>query len=321
MATKKASAAKVKSWRDVLKVHPACELFPPLPPDELRALGEDIKANGLQQPIKVIATPRTRSRTDRLYNVKYYDLAVLDGRSRLDAMALVGADIEEILESNELNREIFDVTEVFHIDAVAYVISANMRRRHLTTQQKRDLIAALLKAKPERSNNATGKIVGADGKTVASVRHDMEGRSEIPTVDKTTDTRGREQPTHQAHKPKKPSPAVQAAADRAEASAAKRTKQTKIKQTDAVSAEATAALRKELYDDTPSDGPQDFWQRSLAYHAGEAVALRAFWTKEYPGWENFAVPAELATLARQAAQAWAAVAEHAEWKSAGGSLH
>jgi hypothetical protein len=25
-------------WRDVLKVHPACELFPPLPPDELKAL-------------------------------------------------------------------------------------------------------------------------------------------------------------------------------------------------------------------------------------------------------------------------------------------
>jgi hypothetical protein len=30
------------SWRDVLPVHPAAELFEPLSPDELRALGEDI---------------------------------------------------------------------------------------------------------------------------------------------------------------------------------------------------------------------------------------------------------------------------------------
>ena len=38
-------------WRDVLSIHPACELFPPMSPDELRALGEDIKTNGLTSPI------------------------------------------------------------------------------------------------------------------------------------------------------------------------------------------------------------------------------------------------------------------------------
>jgi hypothetical protein len=42
-----------KWWRDVLKVHPAAELFPPMSPDELQALGEDIKANGLTAPIIV----------------------------------------------------------------------------------------------------------------------------------------------------------------------------------------------------------------------------------------------------------------------------
>jgi hypothetical protein len=29
------------AWRDVLPIHPACELFPPMSPDELRALGEE----------------------------------------------------------------------------------------------------------------------------------------------------------------------------------------------------------------------------------------------------------------------------------------
>src|SRR5262249_61366782 len=40
-----------KSWRDVLPIHPAAELFPPMSPDELRALGEDIRKNGLTSPI------------------------------------------------------------------------------------------------------------------------------------------------------------------------------------------------------------------------------------------------------------------------------
>jgi hypothetical protein len=40
-----------KSWRDVLPVHPAANLFPMLPPDELQALGKDIKKNGIRVPI------------------------------------------------------------------------------------------------------------------------------------------------------------------------------------------------------------------------------------------------------------------------------
>jgi hypothetical protein len=40
-----------KGWRDVLKVHPAADLFPMMGEAELRALGEDIKANWLQTPI------------------------------------------------------------------------------------------------------------------------------------------------------------------------------------------------------------------------------------------------------------------------------
>jgi hypothetical protein len=30
------------SWRNHLKIHPACELFPPMPEAELKELGKDI---------------------------------------------------------------------------------------------------------------------------------------------------------------------------------------------------------------------------------------------------------------------------------------
>ncbi len=43
------------SWRDVLRIHPAADLFPMMSPEELRGLGEDIKANGLRVPVVAAA--------------------------------------------------------------------------------------------------------------------------------------------------------------------------------------------------------------------------------------------------------------------------
>jgi hypothetical protein len=42
-------------------------------------------------------------------------------------------------------------------DPYAFVISANIRRRHLTAEQKRDLIAKVLKAQPRKSNRQIAK--------------------------------------------------------------------------------------------------------------------------------------------------------------------
>ena len=43
-----------ESWRDRLRVHAACVLFPELSPDELRDLGEDIKRRGGIEPDHVV---------------------------------------------------------------------------------------------------------------------------------------------------------------------------------------------------------------------------------------------------------------------------
>jgi hypothetical protein len=46
------------TWRDHLTTHPACDLFPLLWDTDLRALGEDIKDNGLREKIKIVRRKR-----------------------------------------------------------------------------------------------------------------------------------------------------------------------------------------------------------------------------------------------------------------------
>jgi hypothetical protein len=171
-----------RSWRDLLKTHPAAELFPLMSRDELRELGEDILANGLQVPLVVFRAAGDQWR-------------LLDGRNRLDAMESVGfsfvrdpkQEIFPMIRRPDGAR--FDGSDEFvgwnrliddDIDPYDFVVSANIRRRHLTSEQKGELIAALLKAAPERSDRATAKIAHVDHKTVATKRRELEGSGEIP---------------------------------------------------------------------------------------------------------------------------------------------
>jgi hypothetical protein len=180
------------SWRDQLKVHPAADLFPLMSEDELRELGEDIKANGLLSPIIIDGD----------------DDSLVDGRNRLDAIELLGMEFEFFhairgprkgkiigIDSYDFEtpgsgavRTMYD----FETNPYDFVISANLHRRHLTADQKRELIAKVLKAKPEASNRQIDKQVKADDKTVASVRRDLESVAEIPHLEKTVGADGKQ---------------------------------------------------------------------------------------------------------------------------------
>jgi ParB-like chromosome segregation protein Spo0J len=94
-----------------ISAHPLAELIPAMTDDELAGLVDDIKANGLREPITL------------------YEGLILDGRHRARAC--------EILEI-EPEARIFDGA-----DPLAFVLSANLHRRHLSTSQ-RAMIAAKL---------------------------------------------------------------------------------------------------------------------------------------------------------------------------------
>jgi hypothetical protein len=151
-----------------LTFHLLAELFPLMEGEEFDALVADIKANGLCEPITLL------------------DGKILDGRNRYCACLAAGVEPDIIKGDGAID------------DPAAYVISANIRRRHLSAEQRRDLIAKLIRAQPEKSNRQIAKTAKVDDKTVGSVRRELEGRAEIPHVDKRADTKGRKQPAHKA---------------------------------------------------------------------------------------------------------------------------
>ena len=153
-----------KEAPQALEFHPLADLFPLMIGNEFGELVADIKANGLREKIT-------------LYKGK-----ILDGRNRYRACR--GADVK--VETDDFEGD--------ETCARAFVISKNIHRRHLTGKQKHEIVEKLIKASPERSNNAIATIVKVDDKTVGAVRAALERRSEIPNVTNRIDTKGRKQP-------------------------------------------------------------------------------------------------------------------------------
>ena len=89
--------------------HPAAGLFPLLTDAELQDLADDIKANGLHEPVWTWEDPERGT-------------VLLDGRNRILACQLAGAEI--------IHRQ-------YHgTDPIGFIVSENIRRRHLTAGQR-----------------------------------------------------------------------------------------------------------------------------------------------------------------------------------------
>jgi hypothetical protein len=146
-----------------LPIHPAAAVFPLMADNDLGDLAADIKKNGLRDSIALL------------------DGQVIDGRNRLNACKIAGYKPHFI-------------QAVFVGSALDFVLSCNLHRRHLTPAQKREVIEAVLKQRPEKSNRRVAEETKADHKTVGVVREDLERRGEIPHVATRQDSKGRQQP-------------------------------------------------------------------------------------------------------------------------------
>jgi hypothetical protein len=153
---------KQKSWRKILPC--IADVFPLMSettPEELKALGEDIAKHGLKNPVDVWASEGAAG-----------VLQLLDGRNHLDAMEAVGIlriagrlTLEYRLPTGTWTRV---PSQFLRGDPFDHVISANIHRRHLTLEQKCELIAKVIEANPEKSDRQIAKqVVDKAGKNEA----------------------------------------------------------------------------------------------------------------------------------------------------------
>lgn len=120
-----------------LTLHPLCTLFPRLAGDEFAALVADIHAHGLRQPIVL------------------HDGMVLDGGNRYRACLDAGVEPRFVPFEG--------------VSAVAFVLSANLHRRHLSPGQQAAIVAsaqdwaqAQPASRPEKAGNVAGLSTVAD---------------------------------------------------------------------------------------------------------------------------------------------------------------
>lgn len=119
------------------ELHQLCTLFPRLTGSEFQNLVDDIKANGLREPIIL------------------HDGMILDGGNRYRACIEAGIE-PEFMKFGGGNL-------------VAYVLSANLHRRHMTPGQQAAIVAsaqdwamAQPAYRPEKAGNVTGLSTVAD---------------------------------------------------------------------------------------------------------------------------------------------------------------
>lgn len=143
------------------------QLFELLPADEFSALKADIAKRGVLVPIEYDS-----------------DGNILDGHHRDRACRELGI------------KDYPTVTRLFANDdeKEEHVVTLNVRRRHLTGEQKRKWVAWFLARHPERSNREIGREVGVDDKTVGSVRAELESTAEIPQLETRVGRDGKVRP-------------------------------------------------------------------------------------------------------------------------------
>lgn len=127
------------------------QLLPRLAEDEYDALKASIAKEGYDPAHPIVVDEHGQ---------------VLDGHHRKMACDELGIDPPTVTRAGLTEGQKFE-----------YALATNLHRRHLSPEQKRELVRAELRRDPDRSDRAIGRVVGVDHKTVGTLR-----RGEFPNA-------------------------------------------------------------------------------------------------------------------------------------------
>lgn len=147
-------------------VHLAAELFPLLGDDELHELADDIKRHGLNEPVWLWDDPER-------------GMVLLDGRNRARACLLAGVEIRTRPYRGD--------------DPIAFSISANEKRRHLSAGQRAFLALEIEKLyASEAARNIGGRPRREEQKPLADLREvNARERTSVERAAKAVKASGR----------------------------------------------------------------------------------------------------------------------------------
>lgn len=165
-------------------VQPMFQFFEPLPADEYAALKADIAKRGVLVPIEY----------DEEGNI-------LDGHHRYQICRELG-----IKDFPRVVRRFSSLEE-----KEEHIVTLNVRRRHLTNEQKRKWAEWFLRRHPEWSNRRVAAEVGLSDPTVAKVREELETNGELLKISSRVGKDGKTRPSTQP-KPASP-PSIFATSD------------------------------------------------------------------------------------------------------------
>jgi len=144
--------SKLSPAYDNLIAHELANLLPMIEGSKFAELREDIRKNGILEPIKL------------------FEGRILDGRNRYKAGREVGY---------KFGPKDFEVFAGSYAEAEAHVFSTNFLRRQLTNAQKNEIIKTMIEKYPRESNRQIARRCGLNSHTqVAAVKEKM--RSPTP---------------------------------------------------------------------------------------------------------------------------------------------
>jgi ParB-like chromosome segregation protein Spo0J len=216
-ATPKASRSQPQSTAPT-EPHPFALLFPLVTGETFDGVVASIKERGF-----LIAFP-----------IHTYQDKVLDGWTRFRAAKEAG--VEPVYVP-------FDGDDAA---ALAFVCAANGPRRHLTQEQKREVVGNILKQDPKLADRQIARMVGASPTTVGTVRSELEATDQIGQLKKRVGKDGKERKAKQPRKPKvEPAPQPEPAPQQPEG------------EPEPFDVEAAAAAADRAFADAVADEPSD----------------------------------------------------------------